>query len=65
MLREKRISNVERQGIRVLDRYKAEGGTGFQAGEIIGTALDKRDIFEAWKKSESHNNLILPRHPFV
>lgn len=54
-----RISHVDIRGNRVLDRYKANGGTAVEAGEILGTSRDCREIFSAWQSSETHNNLML------
>ncbi|MBI9100590.1 MAG: CAP domain-containing protein [Spirochaetaceae bacterium] len=56
---EKRISHVDTEGGRVLDRYRAAGGTAVTAGEILGTSPETELIFEAWKESDSHRELIL------
>jgi len=56
---EKRISHIDRNGHRVLDRYRAQGGTAAEAGEILGTSTDSQKIFMAWKESESHKRMIL------
>ena len=56
---EKRISHVDQEGGRVLNRYRAAGGTAVAAGEILGTSPETELIFEAWKESDSHRELIL------
>jgi hypothetical protein len=55
------ISHIDDQGNRVLNRYKAVGGTAVKAGEILGTAVELSEIFTAWIESESHYQQIINR----
>ena len=59
LISDKRISHIDREGGRVLNRYKAMGGTATNAGEILGTSTELLQIFEAWKNSDSHRKVIL------
>ena len=53
------LSHIDRNGNRVLDRYRLEGGTAVQAGEILGSSSELSDIFEAWKISIPHNMMMM------
>lgn len=59
LMEQKRISHVDKKGRRVLDRYRAAGGTASEAGEILGTSTDRALMFSAWQESSEHNQLIL------
>ena len=54
-----RLSHIDAQGKRVLDRYRDEGGTATHAGEILGTSRALPEIFAAWKQSQTHRMVIL------
>ncbi len=55
---EGRISHLDSQGNRVLQRYINQEGTACEAGEILGTGRSKNDIFRSWLNSESHEKLL-------
>lgn len=59
LVHEGRLSHVDKNDNRILDRYRFCGGTAVEAGEILGTSTDVSHIFEAWKNSPSHNTLMI------
>jgi len=58
LIEEGRLNHIDNNGGRVLNRYRASGGTAVKAGEILGTSTDLQHIFDAWKESPSHNRLM-------
>ena len=53
------LSHWGLDGSRVMERYRAAGGTGLKAGENLGAGDSIRSIIDAWMQSPSHRNNLL------
>ncbi|HET6486166.1 MAG TPA: CAP domain-containing protein, partial [Spirochaetia bacterium] len=53
------LSHTGSDGSRVLDRYRAVGGTDARVGEILGAGRNLGEIERAWLGSDSHRQLVL------
>jgi hypothetical protein len=53
------FSHIDDTGKNPVLRYRRNGGTSLVAGEVLGKGDKVESIFEAWKSSPDHYDLIL------